>query len=434
MRFFHDLGLFVERLWREQSYDEDCFPRVAAKALTKMSPVGVVDPLDIIRWVCETNELPEQHDIGGTFGDLPVTLYDGPGFCIDGYFWLDGTTAIQHPAFSGAFQVLTGSSIQSLYEFVERQRVETHVSVGTIALNQVELLEQGAVRQILPGSGYTHSLFHLDYPSVTVVARTRRTKSGWPHCEYLKPYFAINSSSRTPAFNKKLQTASLLLRMRHPDSDYLIGLMLAESGFHTTFSILDLVYDHFTNNWIAQAFGIANGEERFSNLLEVARQRHGKLVDLIVSVIDESRRQRYLIQRRAQISSSEHRYFLALLLNVPDWKRLIELVKNRFPERDPVDAILSWVEELGNTRVMGSSEPNVLAVEDFDESFLLVFEGLLDGLGLDQIEQEFQKEFAHDDAQEARNRARKLYDGIRKSMFFKSLFSREPSASRSHDW
>ena len=430
MQFFHDLGLFVERLWREQSYDEDRFPHVADKALTKMSPVGVVGPLDIIRWVCETNELPEQHDIGGTFGDLPVTLYDGPGFFIDGYFWLDGTTAIHHPAFSGAFQVLTGSSILSLYKFAERQRVEAHMSIGTMTLSDVELLEQGAVRQILPGSGYIHSLFHLERPSVTIVVRTRRTEKGWPQYEYLKPYFAINPSFNSHSTSKKLQTASLLLRMRHPDSDYLIGLMLAESGFHTTFSILDLVYDHFTNDWVAQAFGMAQGEDRFRTLLEIARQHHGESVNLIVPVIEELRRQRYLIQRRAQITSIEHRYLLALLLCVPDRKLLIELVKERFPEQDPVDSILSWVEELGNTRVMGSSEPNVLGVEDFDESFLLVLEGLLEGLGLNQIKNKFQREFAPDDPEEAGNQTQRLYDEIRKSMFFKSIFSEAPSVGR----
>src|SRR5262245_36697856 len=123
MQFFLYLGHLVERLWREQNYEEDSFPRIAATALTDVSPVDVVNPSDIIRWICETNELPEQHDIGGTFGDLPVTLYQGPGFYIDAYFSLDVTTAIHHPAFSGAFQVLTGLSILSLFEFVERQRV-----------------------------------------------------------------------------------------------------------------------------------------------------------------------------------------------------------------------------------------------------------------------------------------------------------------------
>ncbi|MFN2514442.1 MAG: hypothetical protein ABR568_23900, partial [Pyrinomonadaceae bacterium] len=54
--------------------------------------------------------LPHQYDVEGRFGNPPITLFAGPRFHIDVYYWLDGTTSIHQHSFTGAFQVLLGSS------------------------------------------------------------------------------------------------------------------------------------------------------------------------------------------------------------------------------------------------------------------------------------------------------------------------------------
>lgn len=422
MQFFEDLGSLVEHRWRDQNYDDECFPEIAAEALTTADPNKHVAPWDIIRWLNKTTQLPEQQDVVGSFGNPPITLYNGPRFYIDVYYWLDGTTTIHQHSFCGAFQVLLGSSLLSQYSFEENRRINDHLRVGQISLKSVELLEEGDVREIQPGRRYLHSLFHLDRPSASIIIRTQQTLSGVPQYNYLKPYFAMDPFFKSAAIIKRVQSASLLLSMKHPDADDLIGELLSCSDFQTAFPVLELVYDHLTNNPLEKAFGLSTGKERFDALLEIARHRHGELVDLILPVIDEVRRQHYIIQRRGQITSNEHRFFLALLLNVPDRAKVLELVRHRFPEQNPVNTITDWVEELANTRVAGSSEPNVLGMHDFDEDYLFVFQCLLEGRTMEQTISASVEEFSVENAGSPGDKAEKLYDSIRNSMLFKSIF------------
>ena len=429
MQFFQDLGSLVEQRWRDEDYSEEMFPRIAEQALAETAPHERVDPWEIIRWVNTTAQLPNQQDVDGIFGDPPITLFSGPRFHIDVYYWLDGTTSTHQHSFSGAFQVMLGSSIHSQYGFKEERKINAHFSAGRVDLNKVELLEAGDVRQIMPGRKYIHSLFHLDRPSATVVVRTYRTPNALPQYSYFKPYLALDPFYKSPAMMKKIHCASLLLAMKHPDAIEMIGEVLACSDFHTSFNILNVAFTHLSVKGMEGIFGLSTGEERFQSLLEISRRRHGELADLIPPVFDEVKRQSYLIQRRGQITSSEHRFFLALLLNVPDRNRLLELVRQRFPEQNPVDTIVGWVDDLANTRLIGSSESNVLGISNLDDDYLFVFQCMLEGLTIEQIKSAFEEESSTQQGEAAADKPEQLYNSIRDSMPFKSIFL-DSSAAR----
>jgi hypothetical protein len=426
MQFFQELGALVERRWRDKNYDEAAFPDLAATALAETSPNQHVTPWDIIRWVNNASELPEQLDVDGRFGNPPITLYVGSRFYIDVYYWLDGTTSIHQHAFCGAFQVLLGSSIHSQYCFEDQNRINAHFSTGAIILQSVNLLGEGDIQKILPGSQYIHSLFHLDRPSATITIRTRFSPEGAPQFDYHKPHFAIDPFYKSAAMIKKVQSASLLLSMKHTEADEIIGAALAGSDFQTAFAIIEVAFNHLTHDHIESRFGLSTGRQRFEAYLEIVRRRHGELADLILPVIEESQRQSYIAWRRQQITSSEHRFFLALLLNVPDKARLLALVGSRFPESDPVETVSEWVEDLASTRVAGSSESNVLGIPDYDEDYLSVFRGLLEGRTLDQIGEDFEDDL-RGDAGTSEPKSEALYRSIRTSMLFKSIFLDSPS-------
>lgn len=426
MQFFQDLGSLVEQRWRDEDYSEEIFPRIAEQALAEAAPHENVDPWEIIRWVNSTAQLPGQQDLDGNFGDPPITLFSGPRFHIDVYFWLDGTTSTHQHSFSGAFQVLLGSSIHSQHSFEDEQKINAHLSTGRVCLNRVELLEVGDLRQIVPGREYIHSLFHLDRPSATVVIRTYRTPNALPQYSYFKPYFAMDPFYKSQTMMKRLQCASLLLAMKHPDTFEMISEVLSRSDFHTSFNLLNVAFTHLSVKGFEEAFGLSTSQDRFQSLLEVARRRHGALADLIPPVFDEVKRQNYLIQRRGQITSSDHRFFLALLLNVPDRNRLLELVGQRFPEQSPVDTVVGWVDDLAHTKLVGSSESNVLGVSDLDDDYLFVFQCMLEGLTIEQIKSAFEEEASADQA-DAAEKPERLYDSIRESMPFKSIFHDLPA-------
>jgi hypothetical protein len=428
MEFFKDLASLVEERWKEKDYNEEFFPEIAAEALIESNPANRVDAWEIVRWVNSTHSLPVQHDVAGLFGNPPITLFSGPRFYIDVYYWVDGTTSIHQHGFSGAFQVLLGSSIHSHYTFKRRQEINQHFAIGETNLEGVELLELGAVKQIRAGDEYIHSLFHLDRPSATVCIRTFQTYKGVPQYNYDKPYFATDPFFKETFTVKRTQFASLLFTIKHPEADAMIGELLSHSDFQTTFAILDVARNHLLGNQLEAAFGLSSGQQRFDALVELARRRHGHLVDFIQPVFDEVERQRNLIIRRAQITSNEHRFFLALLLNVPDRRKILDLVSQRFRDRDPVDTVTDWVEELARTKFAGSSEPNVLGIEDFDEDYLFAFQLLLRGETMDQIRKEFQEELSGDDADAMGDKPEQLCDAIRNSMLFRSIFL-EPQPS-----
>ena len=439
MQFFQDLGSLVEQRWRDEDYCEEVFPRIAEEALAEAATGQNVDPWEIIRWLNTTAQLPNQQDVDGIFGDPPITLFCGPRFHIDVYYWLDGTTSTHQHSFSGAFQVLLGSSIHSQYSFKEEQKINAHFSTGQLSLNKVELLEEGNIRQIIPGKKYIHSLFHLDRPSATVVIRTYRTVGSLPQYQYHKPYIALDPFYKSPAMIRKLQGASLLLGMKHPEAYDIIGEVLSGSDFQTAFSMLNLAFNHMSVKGLEEAFGISTAQERFESLLEIARRRHGALVDLIPPVFDEVKRQNYLIQRRGQITGNEHRFFLALLLNVPDRSRVLELVRQRFPEQNPVETIVGWVDELANTKMIGSSESNVLGINNLDDDYLFVLQCMLEGHTIEQVRSAFEEEVSPvqtestqaetTQAETTSDKPEQLYNAIRDSMPFKSIFLNQSDAT-----
>jgi hypothetical protein len=420
MQIFQQLGELVESRWRKENYSEQLFPELAAATLTESDLPAQVDPWEIIRWVQSAASLPDQKDAEGRFGDPPITLYAGPRFYIDVYFWLDGTTSIHQHAFTGAFQVLLGSSIHSRYSFDEKKTLNEHFCVGEIKLEEVQLLQLNDVRLIKPGRNFIHSLFHLDRPSATITVRTEHTPSSALQWDYRKPYFATNPFFRNQVMAKKLQTLGLLLGMKHKDGDAMIGDLICSSDFQTAYFALEAFFHSVKNNQMDSLFGLSTGDDRFTALLERARGAHGELVDLIPAVLEEQVRQQNIIQRRSTITSDEHRFFLALLLNVPDREKILELVTQRYPETDPVEKILDWVEELSQTRVLGSKESNALGIEGFGDDHVFVLEFLLRGKSREDIRRltktdEFQRFATLDDKLDS------LTEGLQKATLFKKI-------------
>jgi hypothetical protein len=427
MEVFQELGLLVENLWREKNYAEEAFPEIAARALSEARLNSRVNAWEILRWLHTTAQLPLQQDADGRFGDPPITLFNGPRFYIDIYFWLYGTTDIHQHSFAGAFQVLLGSSIHSHYSFEQAQEINSHFLTGRSVLNSVRLLSEGDIQQIHAGNQYIHSLFHLDKPSATITVRTYAIPSQMPQYSYLKPHLAYDPFFKEQSIIKKAQSVSLLLSMQHPQADELISELIDASDYQTTFHVLDAAFKHLCTNELENVFQLATGRGRFDALLDHARGRHGQLVDLLPPVFDEQQRQSGIIKRRTVITAHEHRFFLALLLNVPDREMMLDLVRQRYPERDPLETVLDWVDELARTKVFGSLESNILGIADFDDLHLFALQGLLEGRSVEHVREALAAEYPSEQAAHLQGRIEKVCADLLGSVIFKSILSAKPS-------
>jgi hypothetical protein len=361
---FNELGNALERRWQRAGYDIRAFPGLAVDALAAADLARLVPPTDILRWILSTAVVPPQNDLDGEFGDLPITIFKGSRFIVDAYYWLDGTTSIHQHAFAGGFQVLAGGSVHSRYRFDERHIVNEHFAVGDLALEEVELLALGDIRPILPGRQYIHSLFHLNRPSISIVIRTQ-SPAGATQYDYYRPHLAVDSFYRNPELIKKVRGVAVLFATNDPDADAIVGDAVASADFQTTYSMLAEAYRRLKPGKLEALFERSHGSDRFRALLERARPAHGELVDAILPVLQERDRQTDVFRRRRAITGEAHRFLLALLLNVHEKEHVLALVRQRVPDRDPVDVVAEWVDELAHVKIFGSTDPNVLGIKAF---------------------------------------------------------------------
>lgn len=431
MEIFQQLGRTIEERWRAENYLEESFPDLAAKALAEVQLArNGVTPWDIIRWSHSESQLPRQLDIEGRFGNPPITLYCGSRFFVDIYFWLDGTTDIHQHSFAGAFQVLVGSSIHSRYEFQQEQAINEHFLLGRIDLKEVELLTEGDIRPIIPGPDHIHSLFHLDRPSCTITVRTFALASRQPQYSYRKPSVATNPFYQDASFVRKLQTLTMLLNLQPPGHDELILELLAISDLQTTYSLLLNAAQMLGSSQIEEFFQLSTGQNRFASLMEQARLKHGKQIDYLLPVLIEAQRQDDIVRRRQFITSNDHRFFLALLLNIPSTEKILELVKSRFPNEEPLDKVLDWVMELSQTKLWGSKETNVLGLNDFDDDHLFVLECLMKRLSRQAVKDKLAADYPADYAARLDSQFDEIAAALRKSIPFKAMLAGDESSDR----
>jgi hypothetical protein len=423
MQIFQTLGAEVENRWRDKNYDEAVFPQIAGEVLRKANMPEKVSAWEVVEWTLNQTFLPEQRDLSGNFGDPPITVYNSPRFHIDVYFWLEGTTAIHQHGFCGAFQVLMGSSIHSWYDFDLQEKINTFTEVGNINLKTVDLLTVGDVQEIAAGRAYIHGLFHLDQPSATICVRTHSSPLHLPQFSYHKPFLAIDPFFHEPNTTKKMQCLSALMRVKHPETDHFITEMLEKADFQTTYQILSTVRGYLQNDQLEQMFNLSAPQEKFKKFLDTARLRHGEKVNIFEKIFAHQAKENEIIKRRSYVTDAEHRFFLALLLNVEGKKPILSLIKERFADADPIDKILDWSFDLAQTRVMGTNVTNALGIEDFDDFDLFVLESLLKDRGEAEMREALKNEYPNDDTNELAKSLAERIEKIRQAIIFQPLFS-----------
>ncbi|GIU83033.1 MAG: hypothetical protein D6687_11105 [Acidobacteria bacterium] len=390
MEEFTKIGERIEKIWRDKNYSEVSFPDIAAEALEEAELPKKFSAFDVMKWALRTSSLPEQKDLRGRFGDPPITIYNSLRFHVDVYFWLEGTTTIHQHAFCGAFQVFHGSSLHSIYDFEVEEPINFFTELGKVNFQKCELLKVGDIRKILPGREFIHALFHLDQPSATIVIRTHRSPLHLPQFDYRKPCLAIDPFFEEPNMIKKFQTVSSILRLNLAEADDLISEIIENSDFQTTFLLLSFVKDHLDNNKMNRIFSLQNSQQRFNKFLEVAVKRHGNRANVLPSIFHNQHRILEIVRRRSYITNSEHRFFLALLMNLEGKKNILKLVEARFPQFDPIEKVLDWIDELSRTKVFDGSLQNALGIDDFDHFDLIALESHLKNFTTEQ-EREFLK-------------------------------------------
>lgn len=398
MKVIADLGEAVERRWCELGYAESKFPRIAEQALQRFEPARSVGTESVVRWLIEEFQVPAQH-LEPFFGQPPIIVYRGSRFYIEVLFWLDGATAIHQHGFSGAFLLLDGSSIHAQYRFPVKQPVNSSIAVGELRRTNLELLERGDVRQISPGEGMIHATFHLDRPTLTLVVRTYSEHMATPQYTYWPPYIAIDDSDPPPRLDRQLKLFLLLRECGDSSFAKHAERFLDRTDYRAASLFFKHHYEHLRET----------SPPTLKRLVAAARKRHGKLVDAWPEVYAEEARSQALFRYRAQVENREHRFFLALLLNLSDRESILKFVAWRFPKKSPKALVLRWVQELTDPNT-----PNAFPLS-LGTASMTVVGWLLDGLSGRRLDERLRKESSPGDFVKQRKNVRKLVEKLRAS-------------------
>jgi hypothetical protein len=383
MEFFNRLGDRVQRAWRARNFDEPCFHEVATAEMSALRPSDHLTKEQILDWLLDAEGIPPQGDLANTFGSPALRVYVHERFYIEVLFWVDATTSIHQHGFSGAFHVLEGSSLQSEFAFRPEHRYSDRLLVGRLDLKVVEHLRKGDVRSIRTSDGLIHSLFHLDRPSVSVVVRTPKDPKAGPQYEYTRDGIAFDPFFTTDLLKRQEQSLEFLRSVEHPSFLDQARRAIEQADAYTMFRLM---------SWMRKAMP----DETYARLLAEIRSPHDVLLERLSRDRDEMLRERAIVYRRSRIHGKDHRFLLALLLNLPNRDRILETVRNAYPGAPPAETVRRWISELADVRLEDGE--NALNVE-MDESSQRIFAHLLEGASDAQVVARLREEYADVDDQ-----------------------------------
>lgn len=330
--YFEKLGRTVLERWREKNFSLKAFPELSQIAIDEAPPSENVDLEEMIQEFLANDDQPFQSQSG--FGQPELVAFNDPRFYIQILFWMEGTTKIHQHEFSGAFHVMAGSSVHSEFDFKSTQSVTPHIHTGELRMNKIELLETGRTIPITSGRECIHSLFHLDTPSVTVVVRTHHDPGTGPQYNYLPPHIAVDPLHADALTMRRKQLLDVLETL--DDSSYvtqvrgMVENLDFERGFHTLLHAMARL----------QVLG------EWESILATFQDRHGELAKGVSETLAECHRREFITQMRYHIEDPDHRFFLALLMNVQNREDITALIITRFPDQKAIETILGWAEEL----------------------------------------------------------------------------------------
>lgn len=344
------LGRRVQQAWNAADRNEHAFPDIAFDAVGDDPPPAFrMD--DVAPFLLRT-QVPQPFT-DRVFSDMPIVVHRGDGFYIEVLVWVDGTTTIHQHGFSGAFRLLHGSSLHSIYRFEEQRRINSRVRTGRIRCTEMRCLAAGDRHRIRSGpDGLIHALFHLDRPSVTLVIRTDGDPEAGPQLSLFPPGLAVDAQASDQLDAPLRRWVSVLATLAKMDARVNLGRLLVDGLF-------DLDFGRFAQ------FALAHPEvgalldsptvwEQALHQPSAGRRRltarYGEdLAEHLLRAVDEARRRNAIGELRQAITDPELRFFLALMLNGRSRRQVFDAVRERHPGGDPAAICAAAIEALAET-------------------------------------------------------------------------------------
>jgi hypothetical protein len=336
VQLFEDLASELDSAWLQYGRDEVAWPELAQTMLDRFAPASAIAPIEVFRWLIDTDQLPRQFDPHSHFGNLALTVATRDDFHIDVLVWTDATTTIHQHCFSGAFHVLCGSSLHTLWSFQETRQWSDRLKGGQLAVRSTEWLRNGSTRAILPGTAMIHSLFHLDSPSITVVVRTPSATKVSPQLTYQRSGLALDPFFDLGPAEKVRQLLTVLWESDHSECIPLSEIALRNVSLDAAARIVSSI-------------GSQGSAEVAASLVGMLAKRDPELATLLGATFARKRCDRVLVGLRRQTRSPRHRMLLALVLNLPNRSSIDLALAQIAPGEVPEDWLWSTIRSMHDT-------------------------------------------------------------------------------------
>jgi hypothetical protein len=315
--FINELAHRVNDGWRRADFREAAFPEVCSDALIALAPYRNVDPLDLLVHAVEQAPAPEEQK--ATRADSVLSLFHGARFCIWAHLW-DGGFAFAHShRWSGAYQVLKGTSLQALYAFHESESIDPKFRMGRRTTEHVEVLAPGATVPVIRGPSMIHGVSYTDWPSMSLSIRSTEDFGGLT-MEYYAAGIAAEASFVDGGTAARLRCLDALAQSKSARLRDAVASLLKNADFRTCFHVLRHLRCSLRDSiepWQIEELAVSRFGDRASTLLAAAAER-----------------ERYeLFQARSRaMKKADHRFLFSALFAAPNRRALEQLVSSTYPD------------------------------------------------------------------------------------------------------
>lgn len=267
--------------------------------------VQSIEPAELLDALPQTRPPWAESQVPTDFSDLQLILYADDRVEVQLLYWLTATTSIHNHGFDGAFRVLAGRSIHSRFGFEPCTADGAGFFLGELSMLDSELLEPGAVRPIRAGFETIHSVYHLGFPSVTLLIATPRTRPKAATFEFRGRAVAVDRSQTDLFTVRQVQALRLLARTGQPLVERFAAWARANGPGAAYWGLraLDSEIAQLDDQARRGLEGIFAADPCLSRVMEAVRRE--KIIARLVNL-------------RAAISDESARLVLSLFMNVPD--------------------------------------------------------------------------------------------------------------------
>ena len=332
------IGEEIERRWAGRAHRRQFFPHIAADCLREAAYQQDFDEDKIIAWVNRAGtSLPLQLDPRSRFGQPPLTVWRTDRFVLDLYFWVDTETSIHDHSFSGAFTNLTGHSLNCTYHFEPAARHGEGLLTGALSLDRAEYVSPGDVCPIAAGAKFIHRVWHLDCPTVTLVARTAERIPGLRQYSYHPQGMAVQYRARPPIeFQRRREFMGYLFRRRHPHRIALAEETLRRAHGWQHFILLGDLVTYYLKD--------TDDAPELDGVIERLPAKSRLWLDKGLAVMRAAHPLKSVYWHR--LSRTEHRLLVALLCTYTERKPFVEWLGRHGYGGDWRALLTDWLSEM----------------------------------------------------------------------------------------